>query len=96
MLRLLPSCYVALVCPVFESLPAFLPVSPPPPPPPVPLLFYYEWHALGYLLLSAVTRFASYDESVKRLSQEKGRAGLVELDRWWREVRGRWSGVGNQ
>lgn len=28
----------------------------------------------------------SYDQSVRRLSQEKGRAGLVEADQWWRAV----------
>lgn len=28
----------------------------------------------------------SYDQSVRRLSQEKGRAGLVEVDHWFRAV----------
>ena len=29
---------------------------------------------------------SSYEDSVRRLSQEKGRLGLVELDAWWRTV----------
>eukprot|EP00904_Undaria_pinnatifida_P002693 jgi/Undpi1/12424/HiC_scaffold_5.g02096.m1 len=28
--------------------------------------------------------FACYEDSVRRLSEEKGRLGLVELDAWWR------------
>ncbi|CAM9428977.1 unnamed protein product, partial [Scytosiphon promiscuus] len=31
--------------------------------------------------------FRSYSRSVKRLSEEKGKPGLVELDQWWRSVR---------
>ena len=31
-------------------------------------------------------RRSSYEDSVRRLSEEKGRLGLVELDAWWRTV----------
>lgn len=33
------------------------------------------------------TNIDSYPRSVKRLSEENGKSGLVELDQWWRSVR---------